>query len=87
MSLVGHQESVNNRMMMPHICLVLKEIPLNLFTLPSCPVDNNKELKQSRQQARGQRLVNEFIIYLRISLLSSSVQCAYWAQNSLKLDM
>ena len=44
-------------MMMSHICIILKEITLHLFTLPSCPVDNNRELKQSRQRAREQCLV------------------------------
>ena len=56
MSLVGNQESVNNRIMTPHNVLFLR-IPLNLFTLPSCPVDNNREFKQSRQRDRGQCLV------------------------------
>ena len=33
------------------------------------------------------RLVkNKFVIYLRISQLSRSVQCAYWSQNLLKLN-
>ena len=46
---------------------------------------NTSELRQRRRRPRGKRLVkNEFIFFLRISQLSTSVQCAYWPQNLLK---
>ena len=43
-NVVGNQERVNNRMMMNHIRLILKKMPLKLFTIPSCDVDKNREL-------------------------------------------
>ena len=44
-----------------------------------------ESLKLRRPRTRGQRLVKKkFVVYLRISQMSSSVQCAYWSQNFLK---